>query len=620
MAIPNENCSEATSQASNAQCSRCQRDTVGQIECPSEDELVRPIIARCHSIAKKMEGLCKSLLEALQNHIKDDPIHDCGQTNLHDLPNDADNLFDLANKQLHVFPFEDVKECWLRLYTDTSIARAVKKIPGPNLDLQHTAMPTELLDEIVSILDMALIMAGGHGREDMIHDLLRDLQNAYEEFQEWPELKSLEHDTEYSEEQPALKELQNAIEYSEERPAKRRKVDAATQSENIRDEGNRDQISVKLDKANGPSAASEVPPVATANDQDDILSVEEVSIPSIRHPIQRLQTPSLHEFQKYMDVNAKPVILTGTMRHWPALDSWKSTAYWLKKTFDGKRLVPIEVGRSYIDDGWGQMIVPFRKFLDEYILDKREPQQPQGPNVVSGNANEERPTGYLAQHDLFRQIPSLCSDIATPDYCFLDAPPPKEGTPVAVKLSKGLKKPKNTPSRCPFKAASTQLHGGVDSAEEDGLTSDVHTNMWFGPAWTISPLHHDPYHNILCQVVGKKYLRLYSPEDSHRLYPRSDVEEAPHTPPSAQELWDGGLVTSEPGIEKRVIDMSNTSEIDVAAMELSPAEDWGEVYPGISEVPYVECILEAGEALYIPVGWWHYVRSCSAGISVSFWW
>ena len=115
--------------------------------------------------------------------------------------------------------------------------------------------------------------------------------------------------------------------------------------------------------------------------------------------------------------------------------------------------------------------------------------------------------------------------------------------------------------------------------------------------------------------MGKKYLRLYSPEYSHRLYPRSEEEEAPGNP-----LLDGGKVT---GIEKRAvdcIDMSNTSQIDVAAMELSPAEDWDEVYPGISEVPYVECILEAGEALYIPVGWWHYVRSCSVGISVSFWW
>ena len=117
-----------------------------------------------------------------------------------------------------------------------------------------------------------------------------------------------------------------------------------------------------------------------------------------------------------------------------------------------------------------------------------------------------------------------------------------------------------------------------------------------------------------------KYVRLYSPEDSHRLYPRSDMEEAPHAPPLARQLLDGGVVTSEPSTEKRYIDMSNTSSIDIAEMETSPAEDWDAIYPGISEVPYVECVLEAGEALYIPVGWWHYVRSCSIGISVSFWW
>ncbi|CAP70263.1 uncharacterized protein PODANS_3_3460, partial [Podospora anserina S mat+] len=35
---------------------------------------------------------------------------------------------------------------------------------------------------------------------------------------------------------------------------------------------------------------------------------------------------------------------------------------------------------------------------------------------------------------------------------------------------------------------------------------------------------------------------------------------------------------------------------------------------------YVDCILEPGETLYIPVGWWHYVRGLSVSFSVSFWW
>jgi len=640
MSTRDGNCSQATSSA-NAQCSRWSRDTVGQIEGSPNGELAGLNIPWHNPIIEKMEALCKSILADLQEHSEDDPIHDCCQPNLRHLPDHADNLFELANKKLHVFPFSDVKACWFRLYTDTSIARAVKMIPWRHLDPQRMGS-AKWLDEVVSILDMALIMAGGLGREDMIHNL--------------------------------MKELEDATKYCEERPPKRRKIDVTkskTAETRMVDSHRGGHNRAQTPEGSILLTSSKPRPLAGADYQDNILSAEEVSMPSILHPIQRLQAPPLPDFQKYMDVTAKPVILTGTMRHWPALESWMSKAYWLDNTFDGKRLVPIEVGRSYTDDGWGQKIIPFRKFLDDHILDKSEPEQPQdrpirsqqepplrvdeqppaaeensgsSPLLSAPDSEKHSPalafkekakksrssakqdiqhdstednslTGYLAQHDLLRQIPSLRSAIATPDYCFLDAPPPKEGTPVAIKQSKASKKQSNYPTHLPFKAGSHLSEGDVHGSDDDGTTSNIQTNIWFGPAWTISPLHHDPYHNILCQVVGKKYLRLYSPEYSHRLYPRSEEEEAPGNP-----LLDGGKVT---GTEKRVvdrIDMSNTSQIDVAAMELSPAEDWDEVYPGISEVPYVECILEAGEALYIPVGWWHYVRSCSVGISVSFWW
>ena len=35
---------------------------------------------------------------------------------------------------------------------------------------------------------------------------------------------------------------------------------------------------------------------------------------------------------------------------------------------------------------------------------------------------------------------------------------------------------------------------------------------------------------------------------------------------------------------------------------------------------YVEGILEPGDGLFIPLGWWHYVRSLDMSFSVSFWW
>jgi hypothetical protein len=619
MSTARGDCVETASQACNAQCSRCSRFTVGHIESPAKCELANPIIT-WRQIAQKMDRLCKSILSELQNNSEDDPIRDCGQPNLHNPPNNADKLFDLANEKLHVFPFADVKPCWFRLYTDTSIAKAMKKIPIDDVELQYNSMPKERLDEIVSILDMALIMAGGLGREDMIHNLLKKLQDAAEYCEERLVPMELCNATEYGEERTALKELLNSIEYNEEWPAKKRKLDTAAKSDDIIHEENLFRTRPMPDKERSLSAVSVYQPVATTVKEDDTLSTEVVSLPTIQHPVQRIQAPSSYEFQNYMNIIARPLILTGIMGNWPALDKWNSTAYWLKKTFYGKRVVPIEVGRSYTDDGWGQKIVPFGEFLDDYILEKRDRRQSYGPINMFENRNEERLTGYLAQHDLFQQIPSLCSDIAAPDYCYLDAPPPKEGTPVAIKLSKGSKKKTGKQSSRPFKAASQQLQGDADDSEDNAAPNEVHTNMWFGPAWTISPLHHDPYHNILCQVVGKKYVRLYSPDDSYRLYPRSDREEAPDTPPSARQLWDGGVVASGPETGKRLIDMSNTSKIDVAEMELSPAEDWDAVYPGISQVPYVECILEAGEALYIPVGWWHYVRSCSVGISVSFWW
>ncbi|KAK4790385.1 hypothetical protein SAY86_017689 [Trapa natans] len=141
---------------------------------------------------------------------------------------------------------------------------------------------------------------------------------------------------------------------------------------------------------------------------------------------------------------------------------------------------------------------------------------------------------YLAQHPLFDQITDLRKDILVPDYCF---------------------------------AGGGELRS---------------LNAWFGPSGTVTPLHHDPHHNILAQVVGKKYIRLYSSSLSEELYPHSETM------------------------------LCNSSQVDLDNID--------EQFSEVVDLEFMDCVLEAGEMLYIPPKWWHYVRSLTTSFSVSFWW
>ena len=288
------------------------------------------------------------------------------------------------------------------------------------------------------------------------------------------------------------------------------------------------------------------PPRKKRRKEEDTFHTEGNNVLQIQKQIPIRAALSMEAFEKHM-CTGLPLVIQDALIHWPALHErpWSSPSYLIKKTLGGRRLIPVEIGRSYTDAGWGQSIITFKEFLSEYLLED--------PSKAGDNG-----IGYLAQHDLFTQIPSLRNDISIPDYCYTNPPPPAPGTP-------------------------------LDGKDPQPKLDEPLLNAWFGPAGTISPLHTDPYHNILCQVVGKKYVRLYDPSESPKLYPK--------------------------GMEGGGVDMSNTSEVDVEAKEVLD-----ERFPLFRGAVYMETILNEGDCLYIPVGWWHYVRSLTVSFSVSFWW
>ncbi|NXQ61775.1 KDM8 protein, partial [Anthoscopus minutus] len=231
--------------------------------------------------------------------------------------------------------------------------------------------------------------------------------------------------------------------------------------------------------------------------------------------IPHLRCPSLEHFRDGYLLPQRPVVLEGVMDHWPCMKKW-SVDYFCQVA--GCRTVPVELGARYTDEEWSQQLMTVSDFISRYIMD-------------------ENNVGYLAQHQLFDQIPELKEDISIPDYCCLG-----EG-------------------------------------EEDDIT----INAWFGPGGTISPLHQDPQQNFLAQVFGRKYIRLYSPQDSENLYPH----------------------------ESHIL--HNTSQVDVEDPDLVK-------FPNFTKAAFQSCILMPGQILFIPVKYWHYVRSLELSFSVSFWW
>ena len=249
------------------------------------------------------------------------------------------------------------------------------------------------------------------------------------------------------------------------------------------------------------------------------------SVLAVRHAVESLARTSgsverrgvmgSKEFlQSYYSRN-RPVVLAGLARAWPAFTTW--SADHLSRTC-GDEVVEVMSGREgdpRYELNSDAHKTPMR--LADYV-----------DRVIEGTPGNDL---YLVANNKFLELPGA--------RCLLD-----------------------------------DLDPLPEFLDSDRICGSAY--LWFGPAGTVTPLHHDTMNVLLTQVSGRKKVVLV---------------------PAAQTP----LVYN---------DVAVYSEVD--------GENPGANHPLFRRADRIEFILDPGDGLFVPVGWWHLVRAVDLSISVSF--
>lgn len=109
------------------------------------------------------------------------------------------------------------------------------------------------------------------------------------------------------------------------------------------------------------------------------------------------------------------------------------------------------------------------------------------------------------------------------------------------------------------------------------IKTEGYVKLWFGPKGTVTPLHHDATNIFFGQIYGRKQIKLISPYHIDRVYN----------------------------------DRTCFSAVDPEDLDLTR-------FPLMQQVPIIDVIVHPGQFLFLPIGWWHWVKALDTSISLSF--
>ncbi|PSR72924.1 hypothetical protein PHLCEN_2v11227 [Hermanssonia centrifuga] len=126
-------------------------------------------------------------------------------------------------------------------------------------------------------------------------------------------------------------------------------------------------------------------------------------------------------------------------------------------------------------------------------------------------------------------------------------------------------------------------------------------NLWIGDSRSVTSIHSDPYENIYSVIRGSKTFTVFPPTEGwcmeERIYPHATYERSPET----SELTLVPSPSSAPPV--RWSSIQDPTDADSLPSEAHP----------------IYITVNAGESLYLPAGWWHYVRQSEMTIAVNYW-
>lgn len=136
-----------------------------------------------------------------------------------------------------------------------------------------------------------------------------------------------------------------------------------------------------------------------------------------------------------------------------------------------------------------------------------------------------------------------------------------------------------------FEESFPQIVGDVTKPEY--LNREPNVLFWQGYSKksfsSTTNLHFDGFHNIFSQIRGRKRILLFPPSDYLSFYPPLDISQG----------------------------VPEYSKVNPDLVNL-------ELFPKFPLQEKIEVILQAGEIIYIPPYWWHYVTALDENISLSF--